>query len=183
MCFAGRMGGRVCKKSGLKSVRRQGVNVKQRVYLETTIVSYLTARPSRDLVLAAHQEVTRQWWEEQRGQFRLFVSQFVLDEAGDGDPMAAAERLKLLDGFPLLPLTDEVRDVATGLLDAGILPPKAQADAVHIAAATVHEMDVLLTWNCRHLANGVLLGSIGRHLRSEGYEVPIICTPDELIGD
>jgi predicted nucleic acid-binding protein len=157
--------------------------VNQRVYLETTIVSYLTARPSRDLILAAHQEVTRQWWEGQREQFRLYVSQFVLDEAGDGDPAAAAVRLELLKGFTLLPLTDEVRDVATGLLDAGVLPRKAGADAVHIAVATVHEMDVLLTWNCRHLANAAILGNVGRHLRDREYEVPIICTPDELMGE
>jgi hypothetical protein len=157
--------------------------VNQRVYLETTIVSYLTARPSRDLILAAHQEVTRQWWEGQREQFRLYVSQFVLDEAGDGDPAAAAVRLELLKGFTLLPLTDEVRDVATGLLDAGVLPRKAEADAVHIAVATVHEMDVLLTWNCRHLANAAILGNVGRHLRDREYEVPIICTPDELMGE
>jgi len=157
--------------------------VKQRVYVETTIVSYLTARPSRDLILAAHQEVTRQWWEGQRERFGLYVSQFVLDEAGDGDPTAAAQRLKLLSGFPLLPLTDEVRDVATGLLDAGVLPQRAHADGVHIAVATVHEMDVLLTWNCRHLANASILGSVGRHLREKGYEAPIICTPDELMGD
>jgi hypothetical protein len=157
--------------------------VKQRVYVETTIVSYLTARPSRDLILAAHQEVTRQWWNEHRQQFGLYVSQFVLDEAGDGDPTAAAERLKLLNGLTVLPLTDEVRDVANGLLDAGVLPQKAEADAVHIAVATVCEMDVLLTWNCRHLANAVILGSVGRHLREREYEVPIICTPDELMGE
>ena len=157
--------------------------MKQRVYLETTIVSYLTARPSRDLIVAAHQEVTRQWWEGPREQFGLYVSQFVLDEASDGDPAAAAERLRLLNGLPLLPLTDEVHDVARGLLAAGLLPRKAQADGVHIAVATVHEMDVLLTWNCRHLANAAILGGVGRHLRDRGYEVPIICTPDELMGE
>jgi hypothetical protein len=157
--------------------------MKQRVYLETTIVSYLTARPGRDLIVAAHQEVTRQWWEGPREQFGLYVSQFVLDEAGDGDPAAAAERLRLLNGLPLLPLTDAVHDVARGLLDAGVLPRKAQADGVHIAVATVHEMDVLLTWNCRHLANAAILGGVGRHLRDRGYEVPIICTPDELMGE
>jgi len=156
--------------------------VKQRVYVETTIVNYLTARPSRDLILAAHQEVTRQWWER-RSSFDLYVSQFVLDEAGDGDPAAAAERRKLLNGITNLPLTDEVRDVANSLLNAGILPRKAEADAVHIAVATVYEMDVLLTWNCRHWANAMILGGVGRHLRERDYEVPIICTPDELMGE
>lgn len=157
--------------------------MKQQVYLETTIVSYLTARPSRDLIVAAHQEVTRQWWEGRRERFSLYVSQFVLDEAGSGDPAAAHQRLKVLAGLPLLPLTDEVRDVATGLLDAGVLSQKAQADAVHIAVATVSEMEVLLTWNCRHLANGSILGRVGRHLRDRGYEAPVICTPDELMGE
>ena len=155
----------------------------KRVYIETTIANYLVARPSRDLILAAHQEVTRHWWENRREQFDLYVSQFVLDESGDGDPEAAARRLELLDGLGLLPLSDEVFDVANGLVKAGLLPAKAQADAVHIAVATVHEMDVLLTWNCRHLANAAILGGIGRRLRGLGYEAPIICTPDDLVGE
>ncbi len=157
--------------------------MKQRVYLETTIVSYLAAWPSRDLILAAHQTLTREWWNGHRDQFELYVSQFVLDEAGDGDPDAAAERLKRLEELPLLPLTDEVFSVAGGLLEAGLLPKKAQADSVHMAVATVHEMDILLTWNCRHLANASMLGDIGRHLRGKGYEMPIVCTPEELMGE
>lgn len=157
--------------------------MKQRVYLETTIVSFLAARPSRDLVLAAHQEVTRQWWDGRRSRYELYVSRFVLDEAGAGDRVAAAARLELLAGIPELPLTDEVYEVARGLIRGGLLPDKAQADAVHVAAATIHEMDVLLTWNCRHLANASILGELGRHLRGLGYEAPVICTPDELLGE
>ncbi|MEN6505292.1 MAG: type II toxin-antitoxin system VapC family toxin [Planctomycetaceae bacterium] len=146
-------------------------------------MSYLAARPSRDLVRAARQEITREWWDNRRGQFDLYISQFVLDEAGDGDETAAARRLTLLDGISLLPLSDEVLDTARSLISGGVLPDNAQGDAVHIAAATVHEMDVLLTWNCRHLANAVILGNVGRHLRNLGYEAPIICTPDELLGE
>lgn len=157
--------------------------MKERVYLETTVVSYLAARPSRDLILAAHQQLTRQWWEERRNRFDLYISQLVLNEAGGGDAEAAAARLGLLDGLPLLPLTDEVRDLAKGLLKARVLPQKAEIDSAHVAVAAVHEMDVLLTWNCRHLANGLILGNVGRYLRAQGYEAPTICTPDELMGD
>jgi hypothetical protein len=88
-----------------------------------------------------------------------------------------------LDGLPLLPLTEEVRDLAKALLKTGMLPAKAETDCAHVAVATVHEMDVLLTWNCRHLANGLLVGQVGRFLRTSGYEAPTICTPDELMGD
>jgi predicted nucleic acid-binding protein len=156
--------------------------VKQRVYLETSIVSYLTARPSRDLIVAAHQEVTRQWWERRR-LFELHVSEVVIQEAGGGEPALAAKRLDHLKGLPILPSTEEAREVTRGLLQAGILPHKVLTDMAHIAVATVHEMDVLLTWNCRHLANTVILGKVGRHLRERGYEVPIICTPDEMMGE
>lgn len=107
----------------------------------------------------------------------------MLDEAGDGDPKAAARRLELLAGLPELPLTTEIYELAGGLVGSGLLPEKAEADSVHIAIATVHEMDVLLTWNCTHLANASLLVNLGRHLRGQGYEAPIICTPDELMGE
>jgi len=161
----------------------QGAAVKQRVYLETTIVSYLTARPSRDLIVAARQQMTRQWWDGQREKLELYVSQLVLNEAAGGDSEAAAARLRMLDKLPLLPLTEEVGDLAKGLRKAGLLPQKAEIDCAHVAAATVHEMDVLLTWNCRHLANGLILGKVGRYLRARGYEAPTICTPDELMGE
>jgi hypothetical protein len=156
--------------------------VKQRVYLETTIVSCLTARPSRDLILAAHQEVTRLWWERRLG-FDLYVSQFVLNEAAGGDPAAAKMRLALLKGLKQLPVTDEVIDLGRALIADGMLPPKAGVDAIHVAVASVHEMDVLLTWNCRHLANAQLLRELGRYLAGKDYEIPVITTPEELMGE
>jgi hypothetical protein len=157
--------------------------MKERIYLETTIVSYLAARPSRDLVLAAHQQQTRQWWDERSGAFDLFISQIVLREAERGNPDAASQRLRLLDGLAMLPLTDEVDELAQALLTAGMLPEVAKVDCAHVAVATIHEMDVLLTWNCRHLANGLILRRLGRFLRGRGYEAPAICTPDELMGE
>jgi hypothetical protein len=157
--------------------------VKKRVYIETSIASYLAARPSRDIVQAARQQVTGAWWSDRRSEFDLFVSQYVLDEAGDGDVDAARRRLGLLDGLPVLQTTDEATALGEMLIDQEALPQKAATDALHIAVATVHEIDVLLTWNCKHLANAEILGRVGRVIRSQGYEPPIICTPDELMGE
>ena len=143
------------------------------VYIETTIPSYLTARPSRDLLRAAHQEITREWWEDHRGRFDLFASPVVVEEAGRGDPDAARRRLDALDGLPLLEMTEEVFELARSLLETGVLPEKAGIDALHIAAATVHGMDILLTWNCKHLANGEIMGAVAP---------PVVCMPDGLMG-
>ena len=152
------------------------------VYIETTIASYLTSRPSRDLLRAAHQEITREWWKDHRGRFDLFASGVVVEEAGRGDPDAARRRLDALDGLPLLEMTEEVFELAGSLLETGVLPQKARIDALHIAVAAVHGMDVLLTWNCKHLANGEIMGAVARHLWSRGYAPPVICMPVELMG-
>ncbi len=157
--------------------------MKKRVYIETSIVSYLSARPSRDLIQAARQQITVDWWEDRRREFVLFVSQYVLDEAGDGDADAARRRLNLLDGLPLLETTGEAVELGEALIAEGAVPNKAVTDALHIAVATVHEMDILLTWNCQHLANAEILGAVSRIVRSKGYEPPVICTPDELMGE
>jgi hypothetical protein len=142
--------------------------------LETTIVSYLTARPRRDLILAAHQEVTRQWWEERRADFEIYVSQLVVDEAGRGDPEAAERRVTLLANVARLRTTDQALGLARELVQAHALPREA------IAAAS--GMDLLLTWNCRHIANAELAPAIRATIERSGYDPPIICTPDELSG-
>ncbi|MCX5682485.1 MAG: type II toxin-antitoxin system VapC family toxin [Planctomycetota bacterium] len=157
--------------------------MKQQVYLETTIVSYLTARPSRDLILAARQEVTRQWWEERRGHFEIYVSQAVLDEAGRGDPEAANRRLELLRGVPRLLVTEQAVGLARDLVKAHALPEQGVEDALHIAVAAVHGMDILVTWNCRHIANAELMPAIRATIERSGNDSPTICTPDELMGD
>jgi hypothetical protein len=156
--------------------------VKQRVYLETTIASYLTARPSRDLILAAHQEVTRQWWELRRADFEVYVSQLVLDEAGRGDPEAANRRVSLLGGMARLQMTDQAAGLARELVQAHALPREGLEDALHIAIAAVNGMDLLLTWNCRHIANAELAPAIRATIERSGYDPPVICTPDELSG-
>lgn len=154
-----------------------------KVYLETTVVSYLTARPSRDLITAAHQHLTRQWWETRRMDYDLFVALPVLDEAQAGDPDAAARRLAMLQGLPLLTVTADVIQLAHALITPRVLPSRATTDAFHLALAAVHGMDYLLTWNCTHLANAALRSAIEDVCRAQGYEPPIIATPEELLGE
>jgi hypothetical protein len=153
--------------------------MKPKAYVETSIVSYLTAVPSRDLVLAAHQQITRDWWAG-RGAFDLYISQFVLDEAAAGDAEAAARRMEVLRDTTLLDVSDEATALARKLLAGRAMPPKAQVDALHVAVATVHGMDYLLSWNCAHIANATMRGTIEAICRAAGFVPPVICTPLEL---
>ena len=157
--------------------------MKPNVYIETTIPSYLAAWPSRDLITAAHQQITHHWWKTRRRDFDLFISQNVLDEAASGDPDAAERRLEILADIPLLDIDDEVGEFAQALLELVPLPPKASADALHIAIAVVNGMDYLLTWNCSHLANAALRSKIEDACKKKGYEPVIICTPEELLEE
>lgn len=152
------------------------------IYLETSIISYLTARPSRDLIVAANQAMTQEWWHGQRDRFAVYVSQLVIEEAKAGDEQAAQKRLTLLASIPLLDITDAGRMLTQQFLEAGFLPDKAARDAAHIAIATIHGMDYLLTWNCRHIANAAIRNDIIRVCHANGYESPVICTPQELLG-
>jgi predicted nucleic acid-binding protein len=153
-----------------------------KVYVETSVVSYLTALGSRDLVLAAHQEVTRAWWGA-RGGFDIYISQFVLDEAAAGSAEAAARRLEALHDAPLLDVNEDATTLAVRLIAGGGLPSKARVDALHVAVATVHGMDYLLSWNCTHIANATLRGRIEAISRTSGFEPPVICTPLELVAE
>lgn len=154
--------------------------MKPRLYLETTIISYLAALPSRDLITAAHQQITHEWWAVQRDRYELHVSEVVLREVRGGDPNAAARRIGLLDGLKSLDVNEEVKRLAGIFLSEGCLPRKAGEDAVHLALATVHGMDYLLTWNCRHIANAVLRQRVVDVCRQYGFLPPIISTPEEL---
>ncbi|HTQ40526.1 MAG TPA: type II toxin-antitoxin system VapC family toxin [Pirellulales bacterium] len=155
--------------------------MKPRVYVETTIVSYLTAWVSRDLVMAANQETTRQWWTERKEHFELYVSQAVIEEATGGDKEAAQRRLEIIEEISILSITDEVKALAKLLVAQVPLAQRAQVDALHIAASAVHGMDYLLTWNCSHIANATLRPKIESICRANGYEPPVICTPQELM--
>jgi len=154
----------------------------QRVYIETTFVSYLTARPSRDVVIAGHQQSTHEWWDTRRANYELCVSQLVPDEAGAGDVQAAQERLLVLRPMLVLETTANALELAKELLQAGALPSKAADDALHIAVAATKAIPFLLTWNCRHLANAVMRPVIETVCSEKGFKAPIICTPEELLG-
>jgi hypothetical protein len=153
------------------------------VYIETSILGYLTARSTKDLILAANMEITKDWWEFRRNAFILYTSEAVLDEVAQGDAEIAAQRLEILRNFPLLALNQAVQDLAAQFLTRSSLPPKAKVDAIHIAAATVHSMDYLLTWNCKHIANAQIQGKLAEISLDFGYVLPVLCTPNELMGD
>lgn len=157
--------------------------MKPSVYVETTIVSYLVGWLNRnDLQVAANQELTRRWWLTKSGAFDLFASAVVLDEAGDGDPDLAAERLRLLRDIPVLRVTPAAQQLKSDLLKWTQIPKKAENDALHIAVAAVHGMDYLVTWNCRHIANAVTLPTVYEVCQDSGFEPPFVCTPQELMG-
>ena len=121
--------------------------MKPTVYIETSVISYLAARPSRDVVVAAYQEVTREWWRSAPDRFHLVASALVVSETRAGDADAARARLEELEGLVFLDATNEA-EVLTGLLlDSGAVPPTAAEDAAHIAIATTNGVDYLVTWN------------------------------------
>lgn len=153
-----------------------------RVYIETTIPSFLVARPSNNLIVAGKQQTTRQWWDARRGQYRLCTSQYVLDEVCAGDAAAARQRMEVLENMPLLEIDDPVVNLARLLLDTNLIPLKSATDAGHIAVAARHNIDFLVTWNCTHIANAELLRKINYLVAEAGYILPTVCTPDELFG-
>lgn len=156
---------------------------KKTVYIETSIVSYLTARPSNDLLVAARQKGTIDWWDTQRSRFDLYASDVVIAEAEGGDPGAAIRRLNALHGIPILEATDEVVAFARALIEKGALPAKALGDSLHAAIAAVNDLDYLLTWNYRHLDNAEMKPLIRSVCAIHGFTCPEICTPQELMGE
>lgn len=156
---------------------------KPKVYIETSIVSYLKAWLSRDIVILGHQQTTREWWDNHRQKFEVYTSELVLMEAGAGDEQAARERLEALAGLPVLDTTPEAMALANDLLKAGAFPKKAEPDAYHLAVAATNGLEILLTWNCRHLANATMRPILDNVCREAGVEPPIICTPDELLAE
>lgn len=157
--------------------------MKPTLYLETTIPSYYVARPSRDVVVAGHQQVTIEWWKRRLDDFDVFISQVVLDEAALGDPVIAQKRLDLLRPFRLLTISDEAIKLAKSFVATGPIPQKAARDAAHIAIAAVHGVNYLVTWNCKHIANAEMIEEIEEICNRHGLRCPVICTPEELLGD
>lgn len=155
---------------------------KPRLYLETTIPSYLTAWPSRDPEIAADQQTTKDWWQSRRQEFELFISEFVWTECAGGDAAAAKERLTALEEVPWLDDLPEIDELAAEFMSSGAMPERAATDALHIAFSAVHEMDYLLTWNCKHIFNGEIIKVVRRICHMRGYPFPDILTPKQLMG-
>lgn len=154
---------------------------KPTLYLETTIPSYLAARFSRDLVIAGHQQITHEWWNEERENFQIYISQAVLLEAEDGDPKAALQRTNYLKEIQILPIREEIENISKEYISALGIPDKSALDAVHLAYAVIYNLDFLLTWNCKHLAHGEIRKKLKRYNSTLGLETPEIVTPNELM--
>jgi predicted nucleic acid-binding protein len=155
--------------------------MKPRIYVETSVISYLTARPSRDPVNAVRQLQAKALWNAQ-DRFSLVISPAVLDEAMQGHPAQAALRMQAIASLPVLGLSSEASYLAQLLLQRKALPSKALADAVHIAIATTHKIKVVASFNFRHLASVFARAKIEQTLRQLGYEAPHIATPEEILG-
>ncbi|MDA1139343.1 MAG: type II toxin-antitoxin system VapC family toxin [Planctomycetota bacterium] len=153
------------------------------VYLETSIFGYLASRPNRDLITAANQQLTRDWWDEHREQYDLYVSETVVAECSVGDLQAAQERLEAIGDIPILNVTEDAENLANELVKQVPLPENAEVDALHIATAPVNGINFLLTWNCAHIANAALQPQIEAICRSAGFEPPTICTQQQLMED
>ena len=153
------------------------------VYVETSVISYLASLPSRDLRVAAWQQITTQWWEQEKSKYELFTSELVLAEAAAGDPSAAQKRIDKLNGIPYLNVSDEAKVLAARLIADGGMPAHAEADALHVATASVHAIDYLLTWNCRHIDNATTKPVVRSICAVAGYACPEICTPLELLSE
>ena len=155
--------------------------MKPTVYIETSIIGYLASRPSRDLITAANQQMTHEWWHKHRGRYGIYISQVVIDECSQGDPLAAQERLELVKGVFEVVINSEARKLAKRLIEFVPFPDKAHTDALHIAASAVNGLEYLLTWNCKHIANAALRKRIIQVCQMAGLTAPTICTPQEIM--
>ncbi|MBI2433468.1 MAG: type II toxin-antitoxin system VapC family toxin [Candidatus Hydrogenedentes bacterium] len=155
--------------------------MKSRVYIETSVVSYLISRTSCDVVTEARQQLTRDWWKEAHHQFDFVISELVKEEAAAGDPLAARERLHILAALTTLETTEDAIALSKQLVESGAVPYKAAQDALHIAIAVTNGVEYLVTWNCRHIANATMRGLIEIVCLKAGHEPTIICTPEELM--
>jgi hypothetical protein len=156
--------------------------MKEAIYLETTIISYYTARPSRDIIITSHQQITKEFIDGAIDQYDIFVSELVRDECRSGDPEAAALRLELLRDFSVLEVNEKVLSLSKSLVASNIVPMQYVEDALHISLATIHGIDFLVTWNCKHIANAHIKKKMEETIQENGYIMPVICTPEELMG-
>lgn len=153
------------------------------VYIESSIISYLTARPSRDLVTASRQAITAEWWLNSKSQFEVYISALVVEEISGGDPSAAAQRLQAVADIPSVAITEEARELADLLLNSKAVPANSARDALHIAVAATQAVEFLLTWNFKHINNAETRALIARVVEENGWPCPVLCSPEELGGN
>jgi len=157
------------------------MTVKKRIYLETTVVSYLAAKPSRDIIVAGHQDATRELWPELSAKYETYISALVFEEAKKGDPDQAQIRLAAISSFPMLDIDDEARLLAEKIVGRRAVPAEYPEDALHIAVAAVNGIEVIITWNFAHLNNPFTRKKVRQIVEGEGFECPEICSPEELL--
>lgn len=157
-------------------------SVKPSVYIEASIVSYLASRPSRDVIIAARQAISHDWWSNHRYRFDLRISALVEEEICRGDDEVAKRRLGWVAEIPSLKISDQATELAGQLLAEGVIPAGSKDDALHIAIAAAQGADFLLTWNFRHINNAETKSAITRVVESCGFVCPHICSPEELGG-
>jgi predicted nucleic acid-binding protein len=157
--------------------------MKKSLYLETTIPSYFTSRPSNDITVLSRQRITAEWWAYALGKYNIYISQVVLREAQEGDVEAAKRRVDIITPFPFLEITDTVVEIYEIYIERLGLPPKALRDAMHLAIASAHGMDFLVTWNCAHIANGEIISKLMKVNIELGISIPVIVTPEELMKE
>ena len=153
------------------------------VYIESSVISYLTARPSRDLVIAGHQAVTAEWWNERRLRYDLYVSPLVVEEVSAGDTSAAEERLRVIADIPSVTIAADAESLASALLAANAVPANSARDALHVAIAATQGIDYLITWNFRHINNASTRTMVVNVVSDFGLVCPVLCSPEELMGE
>ena len=154
--------------------------MKTSVYIESSVISYLTARPSNDLVKSARQAITEEWWQKEKTRFTIFVSTLVEEEISRGNPEAAQRRLEVSEKIPNLSISSEAKEIAEVLISTGAVPSNSEEDTLHIGIATAHGMHFLLTWNFKHINNAETKSVINKTIEDLGYIAPILCSPEEL---
>ena len=153
------------------------------VYIESSVISYLTARPSRDLVIAGHQAVTAEWWNERRLRYDVYLSPLVVEEISAGDASAAEERLRVIADIPSVTIAAEAESLASALLAANAVPANSARDALHVAIAATQGIDYLITWNFRHINNASTRTMVVSVVSDFGLVCPVLCSPEELMGE
>jgi hypothetical protein len=156
--------------------------MKEKVYIETSIISYLVSKTNRDIIITAKQELTKEWWFEHKSNYDLFISDLVIEEISKGDSVYADERLKIVENIPILKVTEKALLIANSIVSKKILPSKATDDILHISLAIANNIEYLLTWNCKHIANAHIIKTIEAIAKFHKCNFPVLCTPIEILG-